>query len=390
MTIVTESRDHLVARAAALVPMLREHAPAAEAARRLPPETCDALSQADVFRMTAPTRFGGLEADFVTQCEVLAEIARGCPSSSWVATIFSAMSWLVATLPDEVQEEVFASSDPRISGVFSPTGRAVRKGGGFVVNGRWGYNTGGHGSAWTILNALAADDEGVEMPMCVLVPSRDLQRLDDWQASGMAATGSSTIVAMDLFVPAPRVFPLPAMTEAQYPPSRNSENPYFRYPLAAVLSVNAAGTPVGVARGALDLFHERLPGKAITYTTYANKAEAPVTHLQVGEASLTIDSADAHMRLACAALDDHAGETLTVLDRVKARAHVSAATGLARDAVDLLFYASGASAIQSHVPIQRFQRDMQALANHAIMHPQTTMELYGRVLCGLEPNTLLY
>jgi hypothetical protein len=43
-----------------------------------------------------------------------------------------------------------------------------------------------------------------------------------------------------------------------------------------------------------------------------------------------------------------------------------------------------------HVPIQRVQRDMQALANHAIMHAQTAMELYGRILCGLEPNTLLY
>jgi len=42
------------------------------------------------------------------------------------------------------------------------------------------------------------------------------------------------------------------------------------------------------------------------------------------------------------------------------------------------------------VPMQSFQRDMQALANHAIMHPQTNVELYGRVLCGLEPNTFLY
>ena len=108
------------------------------------------------------------------------------------------------------------------------------------------------------------------------------------------------------------------------------------------------------------------------------------------EAALAIDSADAHMRLACAELDRHAGETLSVRARVKARAHVSAATGLARDAVDVLYYASGASAILSHVPIQRFQRDMQALANHAVMHPQTTTELYGRVLCGLEPNSPLY
>jgi alkylation response protein AidB-like acyl-CoA dehydrogenase len=206
----------------------------------------------------------------------------------------------------------------------------------------------------------------------------------------MAATGSSTVVAEDIFVPAHRVMALPDMIEARYPSRHNADNPYFNYPLAAVLSVNAAGMPVGAARGALEMFHERLPGRGITYTTYTNKAEAPVTHLQVGQASLTIDSADAHMRLACRELDDHPGETLSTRARVKARAHVSAATGLARDAIDILFYASGASAIQSHVPIQRFQRDIQALSNHAIMHPQTTVELYGRVLCGLEPNTPLY
>jgi hypothetical protein len=57
--------------------------------------------------------------------------------------------------------------------------------------------------------------------------------------------------------------------------------------------------------------------------------------------------------------------------------------------VDILFNASGASSIQPHIPIQRFQRDIQALANHAVMHTQTGLELYGRVLCGLQPNTPL-
>ena len=37
----------------------------------------------------------------------------------------SAMSWLVATFPDEAQQEVFESKDPRISGVFSPTEAAA-------------------------------------------------------------------------------------------------------------------------------------------------------------------------------------------------------------------------------------------------------------------------
>jgi alkylation response protein AidB-like acyl-CoA dehydrogenase len=387
MSTSTDTSDRLIQQATELVQTLRERAGAAEQARRLPQETFDLLSEADVFRMTAPKRYGGHEADFITQCEVLAAVARGCPSASWVGTILSAMSWLVGTFPDEAQDEAFDSKDPRISGVFSPTGTAVPKNGGYVVNGRWGYNTGGDGSSWTIVNTLLDNGRDTPIPTCALLESRELERLDDWFASGMTATGSSTIVAKDVFVPAHRMQPLPEMLEGRYASSSSSDNVYYRHPLAAVLSVNGGGTPVGIARGALELFYERIQGRPITYTNYANKAEAAVTHLQVGEAALTVDSADAHMRLACALLDDRIDEPLTLLERVKARAHVSAATGLARDAVDGIFYASGASVIQSHVPIQRMQRDMQALANHAIMHPQTTTELYGRVLCGLEPNT---
>lgn len=387
MSTSADTNERLIEQAAALVPTLRERAAAAEQARRLPPETFDLLSEADVLRMTAPKRFGGYEADFLTQCEVLAHVARGCPSASWVATILSAMSWVAGTYPDEAQEEIFDSHDPRISGVFSPTGTAAPKNGGYVINGRWGYNTGGHGSNWTVVNTLLDDGSDTPTPMCVLLKNSELERLDDWYASGMTATGSSTIVATDVFVPNHRVQPLPEMIEGRYAPSRSSDNPYYRYPLASVLAVNGGGTPVGIARGALELFNERIHGRPITYTTYTNKAEAPVTHLQVGEAALTLDSADAHMRLACGLLDDHLGRPLTLLERVEARAHVSAATGYARDAVDGLFYASGASAIQSHVPIQRLQRDIQALSNHAVMHPQTTTELYGRVLCGLEPNS---
>jgi alkylation response protein AidB-like acyl-CoA dehydrogenase len=381
--------DQLIAQATALVPMLRERANDAERARRVSDDTFDVLSEAGIFRMAAPARYGGAEADFQTQCDVLAEVARGCPATSWVATILSAMSWLAGVFPDEAQEEIFADRDPRISGVFSPTGQAVPVSGGFRISGRWGFNTGGHGSTWTVVNAIAPTDGGPGMPTCVIAPSRELKRLDDWHASGMAATGSDTIVADNLFVPTHRTMPLPAMLEAKYPSRHNTANRYFNLPLAPVLAVNAGGTPVGAARGALELFHERLPGRPITYTNYTNKAEAAVTHLQVGEATLKLDSADAHVRLACRLLDE-ASSPMTMQGRVESRAHISYATGLAREVVDALFFASGASVIQSHVPLQRVQRDMQALANHAIMHPQTAIELYGRVLCKLEPNTVLY
>jgi alkylation response protein AidB-like acyl-CoA dehydrogenase len=258
-----------------------------------------------------------------------------------------------------------------------------------VVNGRWGFNTGGQGSNWTVLNTIL--QEGAGLPLCVIAQTRELGRLDDWNATGMAGTGSHTVVADNVFVPAHRAVPLPDLVEGRGAAGRHTaSNPYFSLPLAPVLIVNGGGTPLGTARGAFDTFMERLPGRPIAYTHYTNRAEAAVTHLQVGEASLLLDSCDAHVRLACALLDGPGATRLSVLERVRSRAHITHATGIARQAVDILFNASGASSIQPHVPIQRFQRDMQALANHAVMHTQTGTELYGRVLCGLEPNTPLY
>ena len=56
--------------------------------------------------------------------------------------------------------------------------------------------------------------------------------------------------------------------------------------------------------------------------------------------------------------------------------------------MDILLAASGGSSIYLDVPIQRIARDVQAINLHALMNPNTNAELYGRVLCGLEPNTL--
>ena len=83
--------DSVLARTTALVPYLLEHAQANEQARRVSPEGFDALAEAGILKMCGPKKYGGDELPFETQCEVLAEVARGCPSSSWVSTILSAM-----------------------------------------------------------------------------------------------------------------------------------------------------------------------------------------------------------------------------------------------------------------------------------------------------------
>ena len=54
----------------------------------------------------------------------------------------------------------------------------------------------------------------------------------------------------------------------------------------------------------------------------------------------------------------------------------------------MLNTASGGTSVYRAIPIQRIQRDVQTLNLHALMHPDTNFELYGRILCGLPPNTM--
>jgi hypothetical protein len=82
-----------------------------------------------------------------------------------------------------------------------------------------------------------------------------------------------------------------------------------------------------------------------------------------------------------------AAEPWTVAERARARADVGAVCRLGKEAVDILGGASGGSSIYADVPMQRIVRDIQAVSMHALITPLTSFELYGRVLCGLEPNT---
>ncbi len=59
----------------------------------------------------------------------------------------------------------------------------------------------------------------------------------------------------------------------------------------------------------------------------------------------------------------------------------------ARECVEELYRASGASVIMSNVALQRYHRDMQAVSQHGFFTPSSTLESYGRVLLGLDPNS---
>jgi len=383
------SRQHLARKASEIVPVLRKHAPWAEENRRLHDEVIEAMADAGVFRLRKPKRYDGYEVDAGTLVDVLAELSRGDGSAGWVATVYTIPGWMACMFPDDVQDEVFADPDTRICGTLSPSATAIPAKGGYVVNGRWQFISGAHHSQWQEIIAILVPPAGEPHPVMALVPMSDLRIVDDWHTSGLRGTGSVSTVANDVFVPADRLQPLVAAINGEPMSHRTAESKAFRVPLLPVAAASSAGCVLGMGRAAKEAFFERLPGRKITYTDYDSQRDAPLTHLQVADATMKLDEAEFHIHRLATTVEAKAteGSHWTTGERVLARADLGQAVRLVRESVDILATASGGTSIYTDVPIQRVARDIHAVHQHALMHPNTNTELYGRVLCGLTPNS---
>lgn len=385
------TREQLVRRASELVPVLRKNSDWSEDNRRIHDDSIESLADAGIFRMRAPARFGGFESDARTLVEVSAELGRADGSTGWIASVYSIPTWMAGLFPDHVQDEVFSTPDVRVCGTLSPSAMAAPVDGGIVVNGKWGFISGALHAHWQVIVAVQIAPDSEPMPIMALVPLSDLQVIDDWHTSGLKGTGSVSTVADNLFVPADRVLPLGVIVQGQGGASQaHADAPMYRAPLLPVASASSVGAVLGMARAAKEAFLARLPERKITYTNYGSQAEAPLTHLQVAEATLKIDQAEFHAFRLADLVDakNASGEQWTLEERVRARADLGAVCSLAKEAVDIFATASGGSSIYTSAAIQRISRDVQAVNLHALMHPNTNAELYGRVLCGLEPNSL--
>lgn len=384
------SREQLVQRASELVPLLKKHAAWSEENRRIHEESIEALTDAGIFRMRTPARYGGYESDTRTLVDVAAELGRGDGSTAWVASVYWIPGWMACMFPDQVQDEVFSTPDARVCGTLSPSAMAIQTDGGVVVNGKWGFISGALHSHWQEIIAILIGGEGEPMPVVALVPTSDLQIIDDWYTSGFKGTGSVSTVATDVFVPQERVLPIGAVLQGQSASPQSAASAIYRSPLLPVASASSVGCVLGLARAAKDAFFARLPERKITYTGYDKQAKAPLTHLQVADAVMKIDEAEFHAHRLAGMVDTKGVENSawTIEERVSARADLGAVCKLGKEAVDILATASGGSSIYNDQPIQRIQRDINAVTMHALMHPDTNAELYGRILCGLEPDSL--
>ena len=392
----TESMTHedVASRVGRIVPTLRANALQAEHDGRVPDENMEALKDAGFLRLMAPKRFGGLEADWRSNIESIAEVGRGCSSTSWIAATGLAGQWVMGCLPDEGQDEIFADGPDVLSTCVLQfwASSARQDGDDWIVSGRWPFSTGCLNHAWVGGGAtIGEDDNGNPLVGYFVFPASQARIEPTWHVTGMAGTGSNTVVAEDVRVPSTRMIRYDHLLSNRYRSEHNAGHRLWNTPASGVIFAGSLGTPVGIARSAMEAFLERLPGRAITYSQYTDQSAAPITHIELARASCLQYTCE----VLCAAVADTVdrknadGSEWSLIERSKMRADGAMAVQLAREATQVLFENSGATGIQEDVVVQRCLRDINALSVHALLHKNNNFEIYGRVLTGGDPLTPL-
>jgi alkylation response protein AidB-like acyl-CoA dehydrogenase len=381
--------EAIIAQLATLRPWLRGMQSEAERQRRIPQETVERLDATGIYSVATPVRFGGADFSARELFNVYEALGRGCGATAWTLWAATGGNLWSAAFPDAVVTPVYAA--PWIGNRTCAVGGSTRRlagtarqvDGGWMIKGAWPFATASiHAShAYLAVYYDPVDDTKVGM---VLLPRESFVLRDDWDAMGMAATGSATIaIEQELFVPDER-FSSPQQLIEKLAELKARGFGLRPGGLSRSIMVGT-GNAVGMAEHALELFLDGIGKKAIAYSPYKRQQDAPVTHLNVGYARMQITAA---RRVAETALDDldrlHvAGGDVAPADVVRYHADAAYIWDSCATAVELLFKASGASGISKKQPLQLVARNCRAGSMHAVHNIQTCMENYGRQLCGV-------
>jgi alkylation response protein AidB-like acyl-CoA dehydrogenase len=378
----------LVERVRALAPFVASRAEAAERDRRPDDEVMAALRRAGLYYHFVPKRFGGLELGVAEFVEEVLPLAEACPSTAWVTSFCMEHNLILSLFPEQAQEEIFGAQPYMIApGAAFPIGQAIAVPGGYRVSGRWNYASGVMHADWAMAMAMVDRTDVVDVRW-VIVPIDEVEVHDVWRVDGMAATGSNDISMNDVFVPEHRTLDVAAAGRGEAPGASLYDNPLYAMPLTTFLALTAALPIVGAARGAQQLFLERVATRVSTGVALAERATVQAV---LGEVTVAVDVAEMIVRRAAdevmeLAISGRAGD---IPARAAIRARLTHATTSCRDAVRLMLDTAGSSAHELANPLQRMARDVAMASAHVVHDPLTTTELYGRTLLGLPPQTRL-
>ncbi|MVP01855.1 acyl-CoA dehydrogenase [Paenibacillus sp. N10] len=312
-----------------------------------------------LFKLFVPRELGGRMASLPEAVRIFVECSRIDGSFGWLVNIGSGGGFFASLMESHVAHSVYMSPEAVIAGSGAPSGVAKRVDGGYIVNGSWKYCSGStHATVFTancIVEPEVDEQQGAqpEIRSFVLMPEQiEIHR--DWNAFGLKATASHTIMTKEAFVPEERTFLLAEL-------KGYGEEPVYQYPFLPFAQASFAAVSLGIAKHFLEEARELILLKKRD-AHVLEKLERQEGLLKEREAMFLEAVEQSWNEL----LQD---QQLTEASRqeVSAECLLTARTALACGLE--LFPFLGLSAAMQDSAVNRAWRDLQTACQHALLIP---------------------
>ncbi|MFI5933953.1 acyl-CoA dehydrogenase family protein [Actinoplanes sp. NPDC051494] len=345
-----------------MIDILAANAERTEQQDRPTADSVRAAREAGAFALATPEVYGGRSANATEIARTLTGMGRACPATSWIAGTCLTAKTLAGGYDETVLKELFADPDALFCGTGVPSGRGETEAHGVRVNGRWVSVSGCEDAQWA---GLALMVDGVFS--FAQIPLADLSIDRTWQMAGMRGTGSHTVVAEDVLVPAGRVTPF--------------KGP-FGVATMQLFAISVLAPMVGATFGALDVITAMFASDRKPYmTAYANMGASPGARQWLAEATTLAQRAERTMLAVATEID--AGTGLTDADGSRLHLNLSEAARDCRASVELMLDLHGTSGFRTSNPLQRFWRDVAVGSRHPHLNAYLAVEGFGRTVAGV-------
>lgn len=386
MTPLSFPRERAPRRAALLAAVERMRdvlvagAEEAERLRTLPPATVQAFRDSGLLGLKVPEVLGGIEADPVTQLEVLEAVTRLDASAGWCLMVATTAIGLPAGfLPDAAVTTLLADGRvPTAAVAIAAAGVATPIDGGYRLTGRWPFASGARHAEWLAVGCwVRRDAQDAGARHVAVLPAAAAQIHDNWSVAGLEGTGSNDVSVKDLFVPADFAWSFSA------PPRRGG--PLFRLGMPAFVAYEHVAFALGVARRALEASLElaatkrRGMGAAPESVSGRTRYQALLGESEIRLRAVRAGAIDLFEEVWRAA---SAGQVPDRRIHAETRSMAVHATEVAAEIVTSLFRAAGGGALYRSGILQRCFRDLSAGAQH-FMVADSAYERLGQILLGV-------
>lgn len=364
-----------------LAPSIAERADEIEAARRLPDDLHKQLRRSGLYRLLVPRSHGGEPVSRLQILEIIETLARADGSVGWTATLGLQTPCLLALLPRETFDAIYADGpDVTMGGASGPQGKSRAVEGGYSVSGKWAFASGCDNWDYLFANSMVVDGGdsprtagGPAQARAMLVPRSRAEIVDTWHTLGLRGTGSKHFALDEIFVAEAYSFDLLW--------GRPCLETLYRYPFIE-FAHHLATVAIGIAQGALDELIGSASERRRVFSR-ASIAATPTVQQHIGRCETALRAARQLMRSQAEqpmAEADEADLISQLLQRWSANAW---AIEVCLDVVQTCFRVHGGPSVYDGSPLHRRLRDIHTISQHTAFN-EVSLTRHGAILLGQE------